>query len=395
MSVTIKGDHGFDNKPSIEAKALRINLNPYIYGTFAEIGAGQEVARHFFKAGGSSGTIAKTISAYDKNFSDTIYGEEVDGRYVTETRLDKMMSHEMRLLKKRIPKEDQTNKMFFTLANTVATIDFVKKFKGHGWMGIRFQTNPDDDYSEIKLHLRFHQNEAKLQQESLGIMGVNLIYGAFYKHNEPLKLMKYLTDHIDDQSIIEAVNNTVEISQKVEVFDLFGNYRMPKFPLNEDIDSFSFLTQLSNKGLLKRLKKNDLSEVDENYKKRLSSELKIIKDMGFPDYFLVVWDYIKFARDNSIPVGPGRGSAAGSLVAYALQITNIDPVEHGLLFERFLNPARKSMPDIDTDFCIDRRNEVIDYVTNRYGEDKVAQIITFNKMTSKAVSYTHLRAHET
>ena len=129
----------------------------------------------------------------------------------------------------------------------------------------------------------------------------------------------------------------------------------------------------------------DSSEVDENYKKRLSSELKIIKDMGFPDYFLVVWDYIKFARDNSIPVGPGRGSAAGSLVAYALQITNIDPVEHGLLFERFLNPARMSMPDIDTDFCIERRNEVIDYVTNRYGEDKVAQIITFNKMTSKAV----------
>jgi DNA polymerase III, alpha subunit len=200
--------------------------------------------------------------------------------------------------------------------------------------------------------------------------------------NEMLELFK---DHIDDESIVEAVNNTVEISQKVEVFDLFGNYRMPKFPLNGDIDSFSFLTELSNKGLLKRLKKNDLSEVDENYKKRLSSELKIIKDMGFPDYFLVVWDYIKFARDNSIPVGPGRGSAAGSLVAYVLQITNIDPVEHGLLFERFLNPARKSMPDIDTDFCIDRRNEVIDYVTNRYGEDKVAQIITFNKMTSKAV----------
>ena len=143
MSVTIRGDHGFDNKPSIEAKALRINLNPFIYGTFAEIGAGQEVARHFFKVGGSSGTIAKTISAYDKNFSDTIYGEETDGRYVTETRLDKMMTHEMRLLKKRIPKADQPNKMFFTLANTVATIDFAKKFKGHGWMGIRFQTEPE------------------------------------------------------------------------------------------------------------------------------------------------------------------------------------------------------------------------------------------------------------
>ena len=105
---------------------------------------------------------------------------------------------------------------------------------------------------------------------------------------------------------------------------------MPKFPLKEEKDSFSLLTQLSKDGLIKRLKKNDFKEVDDIYKKRLSSELKIIKDMGFPDYFLVVWDYIKFARDNSIPVGPGRGSAAGSLVAYALQITNIDPVDHGL-----------------------------------------------------------------
>jgi DNA polymerase-3 subunit alpha len=107
--------------------------------------------------------------------------------------------------------------------------------------------------------------------------------------------------------------------------------------------------------------------------------------MGFPNYFLVVWDYIRFAREQNIPVGPGRGSAAGSLVAYALGITNIDPVSNGLLFERFLNPERKSMPDIDTDFCIERRGEVIDYVTERYGEDKVAQIITFNRMTSKAV----------
>ena len=199
------------------------------------------------------------------------------------------------------------------------------------------------------------------------------------------EMLQLFRDHIDDDSIEEAVNNTVEISNKIEEFELFGTYRMPKFPLQHEKDSLSLLTQLSYEGLLARLKKNNLNEVNEIYKKRLSSELKIINDMGFPDYFLVVWDYIKFARDNLIPVGPGRGSAAGSLVAYALQITNIDPVEHGLLFERFLNPARKSMPDIDTDFCIDRRNEVIDYVTSRYGEDKVAQIITFNKMTSKAV----------
>ena len=134
MAPDLQGDTGFDNKPSIESKALRINLNKYVYGTFAEIGAGQEVARHFFRVGGASGTIAKTISAYDKNFSDTIYGEEKDGRYVTETRLDKMLSHEMTLLENRIPKEDHPNKMFFTLANTVTTIDFAKNLKvTDGW----------------------------------------------------------------------------------------------------------------------------------------------------------------------------------------------------------------------------------------------------------------------
>jgi DNA polymerase-3 subunit alpha len=110
-----------------------------------------------------------------------------------------------------------------------------------------------------------------------------------------------------------------------------------------------------------------------------------MEKMGFCTYFLVVWDYIQYARDNNIPVGPGRGSAAGSLVAYALGITNIDPVHHGLLFERFLNPERKSMPDVDTDFCIDKRDKMIKYVTEKYGEDKVAQIITFNRLTSKSV----------
>ena len=216
------------------------------------------------------------------------------------------------------------------------------------------------------------------EEKRLRYTGTEYIKG----ENEMLKLFN---DHIDSKSIKDAINNTVEISQKIEEFELFGTYRMPKFPLNDEKDSLSFLTKISKIGLLRRLNKDNLDEVDDIYMERLSSELKIINDMGFPDYFLVVWDYIKFARDNLIPVGPGRGSAAGSLVAYALQITNIDPVKHGLLFERFLNPARKSMPDIDTDFCIDRRNEVIDYVTNRYGEDKVAQIITFNKMTSKAV----------
>ena len=207
MSTLLPGERALENRPSIEAKALRINLNEHIYGTFAEIGAGQEVARHFFRVGGASGTIAKTISAYDKNFSDNIYGEDEDGRYVTETRLSKMLNHEMQLLENRIPRSEHPNKMFFTYANTVTTIDFAKKFKGHGWMGIRFQTGPDKAYSEITLHVRFHQTEARFQQESLGIMGANLIYGAFYKHDEPKKLLKYLYDHLDKDAIeIDTIN---------------------------------------------------------------------------------------------------------------------------------------------------------------------------------------------
>ena len=207
MSIQLPGEIELENRPSVEAKALRINLNRFIYGTFAEIGAGQEVARHFFRAGGASGTIAKTISAYDKNFSDNIYGEEDDKRYVTEARLNKMLDHEMQLLEDRIPREDNPNKMFFTYANTVTTIDFAKKFKGHGWMGIRFQASPDEEYSEITLHVRFHQTEARLQQEVLGNIGVNLAYGALYKNKEPKNLLRYLYDNIDKDAIeIDTIN---------------------------------------------------------------------------------------------------------------------------------------------------------------------------------------------
>ena len=217
MNIILSGDKDYESRPSVQRKSLRINLNENIYGTFVEIGAGQEVARHFYRVGAASGTIAKSMSAYDKSFSDSIYGKEEDSRYVTQNRLDKMLEHEMNLLEKRISRKKYPNKFFFVYANTVDTIDFVKKFKGHGWMGIKFQTDPKDDYSEIKLHLRFHQNEAKLQQESLGIMGVNLIYGAFYKHNEPLKLMKYLYDHIDDQSIeIDTINFSGPLFKEVD-----------------------------------------------------------------------------------------------------------------------------------------------------------------------------------
>ncbi len=198
----------FENIPSIKAKTLRINLNPDIYGTFAEIGAGQETARHFFRSGGASGTIAKAMSAYDKSFSDAIYGVEKDGRYVTQPRLKTMLRHEMRLVEERISRENNPDMLFFSYANTVATIDFSKRYKGHGWVGLRFQLDPKQkEYDEIILHVRFKQNEARLQQETLGILGVNLIYGAFFKYDKPKKLLKYLYDHIDKDTLeIDMIN---------------------------------------------------------------------------------------------------------------------------------------------------------------------------------------------
>ena len=207
MEITLKGDKEFEEIPSIKTKALRINLNEHIYGTFAEIGAGQETVRQFFRAGGASGTIAKAMSAYDKDFSDAIYGAEDDGRYVTEARLRKMLTHEMDLMENRLTREKNPNKIFFTYANTVATIDFAKQFKGHGWVGIKYQVEADADYNEIILHVRFKETDARLQQETLGILGTNLIYGAFYKYNEPKKLLRYLYDHLDkDQIEIDTIN---------------------------------------------------------------------------------------------------------------------------------------------------------------------------------------------
>lgn len=207
IEAKIRGDKVIEQIPSIKDKALRINLNESIYGTFAEIGAGQETVRHFFRAGASSGTIAKAMSAYDKDFSDAIYGIEDDGRYVTESRLKKMLAHETRLIEERLKRDKHPHKLFFSYANTVATIDFAKKFKGHGWVGINFQVEPDEEYNEIILHIRFKENDAKLQQETLGILGVNLIYGAFYKHNDPKRLLRYLYDHLDkDQLEIDTIN---------------------------------------------------------------------------------------------------------------------------------------------------------------------------------------------
>ena len=192
---------------SAAQKALRTNLNPNIYGSFAEIGAGQETVRHFFRAGGASGTIAKAMSAYDKEFSDAIYGQEAAGRYVTENRLRKMLNHEYQLLQERINRATSPDKCFFAFANTVATINFAKTFKGHGWLGVRYQTQADREANEVIVHVRLHEDNPKYQQETIGAMGVNLIYAAYNLYQEPKSFLLSLYDGIDRTAIeVDLIN---------------------------------------------------------------------------------------------------------------------------------------------------------------------------------------------
>ena len=182
----------------------------------------------------------------------------------------------------------------------------------------------------------------------------------------------------------EALENTYKIAQRCHVEIEFGNYKLPKFDVPEGYEAEGYLRKLCAEGLEKRYGSSgyDMEEL----RARLEYELDTIVNMGFVDYFLIVWDFIKYAKDHGIPVGPGRGSAAGSIVAYCLEITDIiDPIKYNLLFERFLNPERVTMPDIDIDFCVERRQEVIDYVTEKYGEDRVVQIVTFGTMAARMV----------
>ena len=185
----------------------------------------------------------------------------------------------------------------------------------------------------------------------------------------------------------EAVENTQRIADRCNVEIEFGVTKLPKYDVPEGYDSWSYLNKLCRDGLMERYGDENAPAGDtgQTLAERLAYELDVIRTMGYVDYFLIVWDFINYARENGIPVGPGRGSAAGSIVAYCLKITNIDPIRYSLLFERFLNPERVSMPDIDVDFCYERRQEVIDYVGRKYGADKVVQIVTFGTMAAKGV----------
>ncbi|GCL39634.1 DNA polymerase III subunit alpha [Sphaerospermopsis reniformis] len=251
-------------------------------------------------------------------------------------------------------------------------------------LGIKFVATNDSHYISC-FDVEAHDALLCIQTGKLIVDDNRMRYSGteYLKSATEMKLL--FRDHLPDDVIEEAIATTVEVADKVEPYHIMDEPKIPTPPIPSGHTPDTYAEEVAWQGLLERLNRKSRNEVDPVYKERLEYELKMIQQMGFSTYFLVVWDYIKFARDNNIPVGPGRGSAAGSLVAYAMRITNIDPVHHGLLFERFLNPERKSMPDIDTDFCIEKRDEVIDYVTRKYGVDRVAQIITFNRLTSKAV----------
>ncbi len=198
-------------------------------------------------------------------------------------------------------------------------------------------------------------------------------YNDFY-----LKSKEEIYEKFSD--VYEAMENTHKIAERCNVSFKFGEYHLPKFEVPSEYTPYEYLRYLCDKGISERY-----SEVTPELRERMEYELNVINQMGFVDYFLIVWDFIRYAKENNIAVGPGRGSGAGSIVAYTLKITNVDPIKYDLIFERFLNPDRISMPDFDIDFCYVRRGEVIKYVIEKYGKERVAQIITFGTMSARAV----------
>lgn len=227
-------------------KALKINLNPNIYGTFAEIGAGQEVARNFFTAGAASGTVAKTMSAYDMTFSDAIYGAEETGRYVSQSRLKKMLKYEFGLLQQRLLGAKYDSRTFFAFANTVTTLNYNKSNDPHGWVGIQFQSQPGGEPNEIFFHVRLLDTDSALQQNVLGIIGVNLVYAAYFYNQDPKTMIESLADNLTIGSVeidlisvkgpaFKGINNIllnlyliVKDFSSAAIFDSSGNPVLPK-----------------------------------------------------------------------------------------------------------------------------------------------------------------------
>ena len=283
------------------------------------------------------------------------------------------------------------------------TISILKKYSKDIILVIPYQSK--DKYDELSNIIKetYLGYSNKLEENEISIITKNIIFfrESLYLNNNLEKYLTYLYLIRDSKTISDSItydtkdheleidnilllsdslglSNTINLANKINIEFPEKENLLPLYPTK---DPAKYLFELSKKGLSKRLNK----EIPTNYKERLSYELNVINNMGFPNYFLVVYDFIKYAKKNNILVGPGRGSAAGSLVAYSLGITDIDPIKYGLLFERFLNPERKTMPDIDTDFPDDKRSNVIDCVIKTYGEKKVAGIVTFGTLAAKQV----------
>ena len=218
------------NEQTPRNKALQINLDPRSYGTFAEIGAGQEVAALFFKAGAASGTIAKTMSAYDMTFSDALYGKEESGRYVCESRLYKMLNKEYTLLEERLKNVRPSDTLFFTMANTVVCLNFKKTNQGHGWLGVRFQLEPDSEPNDLIVHVRLFDTDTALQQQAIGILGVNMVYACYFYYETPEQMMISLMDNLGPERI------------EIDMFKLTG----PNF---KDVDNRIMALKLVKNGL--------------------------------------------------------------------------------------------------------------------------------------------------
>src|SRR5574344_1103481 len=271
--------------------------------------------------------------------------------------------------------------------------DYYLELQDHG-MDEQKRTNPEiiDIAKELGIKLVITNDSHYLKKEFADAHDTLLCMNTNSEKDDPnryhfsgneyyVKTASELRDSfkwMDSELFEECMKNTVEVAQKCNLVLELGKSPLPDFPVPNGYTVETYLEYLVWTGV-----KTRYGEISKEMKERVNHELGVIEKMGFSAYFLITWDFIHFAKTHGIPVGPGRGSAAGSVVAYSLEITDLDPIANNLLFERFLNPERFSMPDIDTDFCIDKRGEVIDYVVKKYGEDKVCQIITFNTLAAR------------
>ncbi|MAX66335.1 MAG: nicotinate-nucleotide adenylyltransferase, partial [Halobacteriovoraceae bacterium] len=260
-----------------QQKALKVNLNQEIYGTFAEIGAGQEVAANFFKAGAASGTIAKSISAYDMTFSDSIYGKEKSGRYVCQSRVEKMLKYEYDLLEERLGSTHK-EKTFFSFADTVSARNFHGTNEAHGWLGVRFQHGPDDESSELILHIKMHDQTSILQQDAIGTLGVNLIYTVFFCRDSIDQIVKTLMENL--------TRSRIEIDMIYTKGNAFSHIDNRLLSLQLIVNSLTDAVMFDHNGEVKLAK-------DELYKKNI-----IVTRGSYRPPTKVNTDILKTGRDN-------------------------------------------------------------------------------------------------